>query len=174
MNAASGALAGTAAAPAEVQRLMDRWEAAWSGRDPAAFGPLCTADVHYEDPLTPEPLEGARAIGVHAEELWAGLPDARLERTGARLFDGRFLAAPAKLLGTHRAVLAGLPASGRFIIVHGVFYCELRDGLLLRVRAFFDQYDAAVQLGVLPAKGTLGERALMVLRGFGLRAAREH
>jgi hypothetical protein len=53
-----------------------------------------------------------------------------------------------------------------------VFYCELRDELLLRVRAFFDLYDAAVQLGVLPARGTLGEKALLVLRGFGLRAAR--
>jgi hypothetical protein len=27
-----------------------------------------------------------------------------------------------------------------------------------------------VQLGVLPARGTLGERALFMLRGFGLRA----
>lgn len=173
MSAESGAMPRAIAVPAVIDRLMDRWEAAWSGRDPDAFGPLCTPDVHYEDPLAPEPLVSAAAIGAHAEELWAGLPDARLERTGARLFDGRFLAAPAKLLGTHRAVLAGLPASGRFIIVHGVFYCELRDGLLLRVRAFFDQYDAGVQLGVLPARGTLGERALMVLRGFGMRATRE-
>jgi hypothetical protein len=38
------------------------------------------------------------------------------------------------------------------------------------VRAFFDLYDAAVQLGVLPAHGGMGERALMLLRGFGLRA----
>ena len=40
------------------------------------------------------------------------------------------------------------------------------------MRAFFDAYDAAVQLGVLPARGTLGERALLMLRGFGLRASR--
>jgi hypothetical protein len=40
------------------------------------------------------------------------------------------------------------------------------------VRGFFDLYDAAVQLGVLPSRGSLGERALLVLRGFGLRAAR--
>jgi hypothetical protein len=53
-----------------------------------------------------------------------------------------------------------------------VFYCEVQHGLLLRVRAFFDLYDAAVQLGVLPARGTLGEKALLVLRGFGLRAGR--
>jgi hypothetical protein len=40
------------------------------------------------------------------------------------------------------------------------------------VRAFFDAYDAAVQLGVLPARDSLGERALMVLRGFGVGARR--
>jgi hypothetical protein len=34
---------------------------------------------------------------------------------------------------------------------------------------FFDAYGAAVQLGVLPARGTLSERALLALRGFGLR-----
>ena len=43
---------------------------------------------------------------------------------------------------------------------------------LLRVRAFFDLYEAATQLGVLPGRGSLGEKALLVLRGFGLRAAR--
>ena len=31
---------------------------------------------------------------------------------------------------------------------------------------------AATQLGVLPGRGTLGEKALLILRGFGLRAAR--
>jgi steroid delta-isomerase-like uncharacterized protein len=152
--------------------LIDRWQAAWSGKDSAAFAPLCTADVHYEDPLTPEPLEGAAELGRHAARLWAAFPDARMERTGARLSDGRFLAAPCKLLATHRAPLEGLPPTNRFVVVHCVFYCELRDERLLRIRAFFDLYDAAVQLGILPARGTLGEKALLVLRGFGLRAGR--
>ncbi len=53
-----------------------------------------------------------------------------------------------------------------------MFYCELDRSLLLRVRGFFDLYDAATQLGVLPGRGTLGEKALMMLRGFGLRAGR--
>ena len=108
----------------------------------------------------------------HAERLWAGFPDARLERTGARLAGGRFVAAPSKLLATHKASLEGLPATNRFVVVHCVFYCELERERLLRVRAFFDLYDAATQLGVLPARGTMGEKALLVLRGFGLRAGR--
>ena len=155
-----------------TDELVDEWEAAWSSKDSAAFAPLCAADVHYEDPLTPEPLEGAAELGRHAARMWAAFPDARMERTGERLTNGKYLAAPCKLLATHRAPLEGLPATNRFVVVHCVFYCELRDERLLRVRAFFDLYDAAVQLGVLPARGTLGEKALLVLRGFGLRAAR--
>jgi steroid delta-isomerase-like uncharacterized protein len=155
-----------------VDQLIDGWEAAWSGKDPSAFAPLCSADVHYEDPLTDEPLEGAAELGRHAARLWAAFPDARLQRTGARLSNGRYLAAPSKLLATHQEPLEGLPATNRFLVVHCVFYCEVSDERFLRIRALFDLYEAAVQLGVLPARGTLGEKALLVLRGFGLRAAR--
>jgi steroid delta-isomerase-like uncharacterized protein len=162
----------TVVSTAAVDRLIDGWEAAWTGKDPSAFAPLCTADVHYEDPLTGEPLEGAAELGRHAARMWVAFPDARVERTGERLTNGRFVAAPCKLLATHRGPLEGLPATNRFVVVHCVFYFELRDECILRVRAFFDLYDAAVQLGILPARGTLGEKALLVLRGFGLRSAR--
>jgi hypothetical protein len=76
------------------------------------------------------------------------------------------------VLGTHRGDLDGLPASGRFVVVQLVCYLELdpRGERVLRARSFLDGYDAAVQLGVLPARGTLGERALLALRGFGLRS----
>jgi steroid delta-isomerase-like uncharacterized protein len=155
-----------------VDELIDGWEAAWSGKDAGAFEPLCAPGVHYEDPLTGEPLEGIDAVSRHAERLWAAFPDARLERTGARLTDGKFVAAPSKLLGTHRAALEGLPPTNRFVVVHCIWYCELRAERLLRIRGFFDVYDAATQLGVLPARGTMGEKALLMLRGFGLRAGR--
>jgi steroid delta-isomerase-like uncharacterized protein len=163
-------------APAEarlsVDQLIDAWEAAWSGKEAAAFRDVCAAEVHYEDPVTPEPLEGVRELERHAERLWAAFPDARVQTAGHRLSDGRFVAAPSKLLATHRAPLEGLPATNRFIVVHCVFYCELEHDRLLRVRAFLDLYDAATQLGVLPGRGTLGEKALLMLRGFGLRSGR--
>lgn len=155
-----------------ADELIDAWQEAWSGRDTAAFAALCAPDVHYEDPLTGEPLVGPAELGRHAARLWAGFPDARMDRTGERLANGRFIAAPCKLLATHKAPLEGLPATNRFVVVHCVFYAELDEERFLRVRAFFDLYDAAVQLGVLPARGTLGEKALLVLRGFGLRAGR--
>jgi len=127
--------------------------------------------VHYEDPLVEEPLEGPEAIAARAQRLWTAFPDARLQPTGPRLSDGTHASAPAKLLGTHREPLDGLAATNRFVVVHVVFFAELSDGRLFRVRAFFDVYGAAVALGVLPRPGTLSGRALLLLRGFGLRSA---
>jgi steroid delta-isomerase-like uncharacterized protein len=155
-----------------IDALVDGWEAAWSGKDAAAFAEVCSPEIHYEDPLTPEPLEGRDALGAHASRLWSAFPDARLERLGERVGDERFLAAPSKLVATHREPLEGLPPTGKFIVVPGIFYCQLEHERLLRVRAFFDVYDAAVQLGVLPGRGTLGEKALLMLRGFGVRPNR--
>lgn len=151
--------------------LIDAWEAAWSERDAGAFAPLCAPDLHYEDPLTERPLHGPDELAAHALRLWRGFPDARLERTAERLSDGRFVVAPCKLVGTHLGELEGLPPSGRTIVLHGVFYCELdrRAPRLWRVRAFFDVYGVAVDIGVLPRRGSLSERALLMLRGYGLR-----
>jgi ketosteroid isomerase-like protein len=154
----------------EADELFDAWERAWSGRDPAAFGAVCDPDVRYEDPLTPEPLAGPEAIAAHARRLWRAFPDARLNATGDRLSDGVHACAPCKLLGTHAGRLGRLSPTGRFLVVHAVVYAELRAGRLLRVRAFFDVYGPAVELGLLPRAGTAGERALLLLRGFGLRA----
>jgi steroid delta-isomerase-like uncharacterized protein len=155
-----------------ADELFDAWEDAWSDQDQDGFRQVCSPQLHYEDPLTAEPLEGIPALITHAERLWEAFPDARLEQLGPRLVDGGRAAAPCKLLATHREPLGGLPATGRFIVVPIVFYCELDRGRLLRVRAFFDLYSAAVQLGVLPGRGSLGEKALLMLRGFGLRGGR--
>jgi hypothetical protein len=154
-----------------VDELFDAWERAWSGRDAAAFAPLCADEFAYEDPLTPEPLQGAVALVEHARALWAAFPDARVNATGERLTDGRYACAPCKVLGTHEGRIGKVTPTGRFVVVHAIVYAELTEaGLLLRARAFFDAWGAATSLGVLPKAGTAGERALLLLRGFGLRA----
>jgi steroid delta-isomerase-like uncharacterized protein len=154
-----------------VDAIVDCFQDAWTGRNRSAFTQACTVDVHYEDPLCDHPLEGLDAIADHAARLWRAFPDARLERTGTRLHDGRYVAAPVRLTGTHRGDLPRLTATRKAIALHAVFFCEL-DGSrerLWRVRAFFDAYDAAVQLGLLPRRGGVGERALLMLRGFGIK-----
>jgi steroid delta-isomerase-like uncharacterized protein len=152
--------------------LIDAWQAAWSGRDRSAFAACCAPDVHYEDPLCGEPLVSPQELASHADRLWTAFPDVRMERTGERLTDGRYVAVPFKVVGTHRGDVEDFPATGRFAVVHAVCYLELDPPreLLWRVRVFYDVWDAAVQLGVLPKRGSLGERAVFLLRGFGLRS----
>ena len=151
--------------------LVARFEAAWSDRSGDGFEAVCASDLHYEDPLTQQPLVGPAALRAHAARLWVGCPDARVHSAGERLTDGRFVASPVRLLGTHSGQVGEWPPSGREIALHAVFYCELDEARtrLWRVRAFFDLYDAAIQLGVLPKPGSMGARAMLLLRGFGLR-----
>jgi hypothetical protein len=153
---------------AEVDALAAAWTAAFT--EGAGFAPCCTAAVSYEDPLAVEPLVGLDALERHASALRAAFPDARAEHSAAALRRGRNACIPWRLVGTQRGDLGqALPASDRSLALHGLHYVELVDGRINRARGFFDLYDGAVQLGLLPARGGLGEAALFLLRGFGLR-----
>ena len=153
---------------AEVDELAAAWTAAFT--EGASFAACCTARVSYEDPLAVEPLIGLDALERHAAALRAAFPDARVERTAAALRRGSHACVPWRLLGTQRGDLArALPATDRFLALHGLHYLELVDGRINRARGFFDLYDGATQLGLLPARGGLAEAALLLLRGFGLR-----
>jgi hypothetical protein len=140
--------------------LIDAWEAAWSGRDPAAFRPVCTSTVHYEDPACEAPLHGPGALGTHAERLWTAFSDARMVKTGPRLSDGRFLAAPVRIEGTHDGDLDDVPPTHRRVVVHAVFYCELEDGRLGRVRGFLTRWPRAGSSACCPtAAGSASGRS---------------
>ncbi len=156
----------------DVKPVVDRFLAAWSAADFASeLAAVCAPDLHYEDPLTFTPLLSSPELCRHVARLRTGAPDARLELTGEVLSDGTYVAAPVRVLATHTGQLGEFPPTGKAIVVQAIFYVELDDTRerLWRVRAFFDLYDAAIQLGVLPKPGSASARALMMLRGFGLR-----
>ncbi|MBV9212242.1 MAG: ester cyclase [Actinobacteria bacterium] len=155
------------------EELASLWRGAWATAEREAFAACCGARVHYEDPLTTEPLEGLDALAEHAGRYREAFPDLRLEPSGQPVVQERFACVPWRLAGTHRGALGGLPASGRFVAVEGLHYLELADGRVGRARGFFDLYDVAVQLGLLPARGSLAETALLLVRGFGLRGLRQ-
>jgi steroid delta-isomerase-like uncharacterized protein len=151
---------------APVDELADRWRAAWQHE---GFAAVCTPDVRYEDPVAVEPIDGIEELHALAITLRRAFPDLRVERAGAPLAREGYACLPWRTAGTHKGDLPSLPATNRFVIVHGLHYVELADGLVRRARGFFDLYDVATQLGLLPRRGSLGETALLLLRGFGLR-----
>jgi steroid delta-isomerase-like uncharacterized protein len=156
-------------ARSSLDRLGDRWQAGWTRGSRDDFALCCTTDVFYEDPLTDEPLEGVDALQLHAERMRRALPDLRVERAGARIAEGRNGCLPWRVIGTQTGHLGEIPPTNRFLTLHGIHYIELRDDLICRARGFFDVYDAATQLGILPKSGSLAQSALLMLRGFGLR-----
>jgi hypothetical protein len=150
-----------------LDRLAAEWTAAWT--TDAGFAVCCSAELTYEDPLAAQPLVGLVEFEAHAARLREAFPDAAVEQTAPPLGRGDFACVPWKLAGTNRGALGMLPATDRFVTLHGLHYLELTDGRVRRARGFLDLYDAATQLGLLPARGGWGEQALMLIRGFGLR-----
>jgi steroid delta-isomerase-like uncharacterized protein len=150
-----------------LDRLAATWTAAWTTAD--GFAACCSAELTYEDPVVAQPLSGLVDLEAHAARLREAFPDVRVERTAPPLARGDYACVPWRMLGTNRGELAMLPATDRFVTLHGLHYLELTDGRVRRARGFLDLYDAATQLGLLPARGGWGEQALMLLRGFGLR-----
>jgi SnoaL-like polyketide cyclase len=152
---------------AALDELAGRWRAGWRG---AGFEDCCTPDVAYEDPVATDLLRGVEALDRHAVMLREAFPDLRIEATAPPLGRGEHACVPWRALGTHRGDIGtALPATDRFVALHGLHYLELSDGSVRRARGFFDLYDAATQLGLLPTRGGMGESALLMLRGFGLR-----
>jgi hypothetical protein len=150
-----------------LDELATRWRAGWEG---AGFESCCTPDVSYEDPVALHPLRRVDALDRHSAVLRGAFPDLRVNATAPPLSRGEHVCVPWRALGTHRGDIGStLPATDRYVSLHGLHYLELSDGLVRRARGFFDLYDAATQLGLLPARGGMGETVLLMLRGFGLR-----
>jgi steroid delta-isomerase-like uncharacterized protein len=152
-----------------AEQLAERWRSAWLEASAAGFAACCSASVRYEDPVATEPLEGLDALARHAERLHEAFPDLRIEQSAGAVVDSAHGCLPWRFIGTHRGAIGPLPATKRFVTLHGLHFVELADGRVRRARGFFDLYDAAVQLGLLPTRGGLGEAAILFLRGFGFR-----
>jgi steroid delta-isomerase-like uncharacterized protein len=55
----------------------------------------------------------------------------------------------------------GIQPTGRRIELRGVDYMEISDGLITRNTIFYDGAEFARQIGMLPARDTVGERLLL-------------
>ena len=56
----------------------------------------------------------------------------------------------------------GIPATGKRIEYEGADFHEYRDGKVARLRIVFDMADILRQLGLLPARGSLAARAMVL------------
>jgi hypothetical protein len=153
-----------------VRDPVDAFLDAWNGRVQAAFAaparPTCTTRTRSSVSRS-----GARGARDARGRLWEAFPDVRIEEAGERLRGGAFTALPVKALGTNTGELDGLPPTKRFVVVHAVVYAEVRGpGSSARGSSATATTRRAARAA--PAPGTLGDKALLALRGFGLAPRR--
>ena len=78
------------------------------------------------------------------------------------------------MFGTNTGPLdpPGFAPTGRAIDVHGMDLVTHADGRIADYRAFYDMQGLAQQLGLVPAPGSRGQRALVGLQRLGAKAKR--
>lgn len=134
----------------EALALVDRRDAAWAARDPAAL-----AATHAEDGVVISPTGGVlegRAEIERVYRLWlSAFPDA-VWGAGELLIDGDRIVQIATLTGTHAGDFFGMPATGRPVRVEVALLMSARDGLVTQERRIYDFTGLLIQVGVLKAK----------------------
>ena len=100
----------------------------------------------------------------------AAFPDLRVEATAPPLVRGEHACVPWRATGTQRGDIGtALPASDRFVALHGLHYLELSDGPCAARAASSTSTTRPRSSGCCRRAGGVGEAALLMLRGFGLR-----
>jgi steroid delta-isomerase-like uncharacterized protein len=166
----------TAIDPAWVEDFAQRWLAAWNSHDPDRLLALMTDDVVYDDSAWPARMHGHEDVREFLTHTWRALPDLRFELDTGPLVSRSEPQAAMYWTGTatHTGPIdpPGLAPTGKRLAFHGADFHEYRDELVSRLRIVFDMTDVMRQLGVLPAAGSRGERAMATLQRLQSRLPR--
>ena len=134
----------------DVETLIERRNAAWAARDPAALAATHTPDGTVYSPAGGH-LKGREAI-ERVYRVWlTAFPDV-VWQSEEVVIDGDRAVVLAKIIGTHAGEFFGLPAAGRHIEVDVSIVMRIADGLVATERRIYDFTGLLVQTGVLKAK----------------------
>lgn len=152
------------------EQLSHAYIAAWNSHDPEAVAAFFTADALYDDRGAGEVARGRAAIRDHAARIVEAFPDLSFELIRAAHGDD-FSCAEWRCQMTHRGDFSGLGATGRRAESAGIDIATLdAEGLITHLASYYDGAAIMRDLGLLPARGSRVERAL--LRVASLRPRR--
>jgi steroid delta-isomerase-like uncharacterized protein len=160
----------------ELRAFVERYVAAWNGRDTDGMAQLITDDIVWADPALPEPARGVPAVQEFMRISFRAFPDLRFGEP-----DPPALAATGDVVlwawymeGTQRGPIdpPGFAPTHRSMRVDGVDQWTMCDGRIARYRAFYDMNDIARQLGIVPAPGSRAERGMVALQRLQARLSR--
>ena len=103
---------------------------------------------------------GAEAMTKYFKELFAAVPDVRMEVVKIAA-DGDDVFAHWQLTGTHDgAEFEGIAATGKRVVLDGIDHFVIRDGVIVSNFVVFDQMQFARAIGMLPPDGSRPDRAM--------------
>ena len=163
----------------EIDRaFLTYWAAkfldAWNALDGQAVASLCTEEVVWSDPSTPEPLIGRSGVLEFVEMTGRAFPDFHVTETAPPYFlpDCTRVLSPYQMTGTMLGPMSPFAPTARRISVSGVDDWTFKDGLLDRYYSYYDTIDVARQLGIMPQSGSRAERLMARLQHSQARLQR--
>jgi steroid delta-isomerase-like uncharacterized protein len=148
--------------PMDTESVVRQTFAALDSRDIERFRAL----VHPEAEdrfLAVGTFTGREAIVAFFREMFAAVPDARLEVRRV-VASGDVAAVEWTMRGTFSGgAFQGIQPTGKSVEIDGVDVIEVRDGLQYRNSIYYDGASFARQIGMLPPLGSRGDRTLLAL-----------
>jgi steroid delta-isomerase-like uncharacterized protein len=167
------AAAPNAAGAFELREFVARYMSAWNGCDAEALARLVCEDVVWEDPALAQPARGVGEVAHFMRFSCAAFPDLSFSEPEppALAASGDIVLWGWRMQGTNRGEIdpPGFAPTGRRMDIEGIDRWVMRDGRIARYRAFYDSNELARQLGIVPARGSGGERAMVVLQRLQAR-----
>jgi steroid delta-isomerase-like uncharacterized protein len=149
---------------------------AWNALDGEAVASLCTEEVVWNDPSTPEPLIGRGGVLEFVEMTGRAFPDFHVTETAPPYFlpDCTRVLSPYHMTGAMLGPMNAFAPTGRNLSVSGVDDWTFKNGLLDRYYSYYDTIDVARQLGIMPQSGGRAERLMTRLQHAQARLQRRH
>lgn len=149
----------TSAPPAEATNAeLVRWTVEAIGRQDLAAARLAWADDVVER-FPDRTCRGVAELTAYFQEAYDAISDWGFEPL-AVVGEGEDVLVHWRLTGVHTGTLLGIAATGRPVSIDGMDHFVVRDGRIVSNFVVFDQMDYARQLGMIPADGSSGDRAL--------------
>jgi steroid delta-isomerase-like uncharacterized protein len=143
------------------ETLLRDYLAAWNARDAERIASFFSEDAVYEDHGAGAVARGRGEIRAHAARVHAGFPDLSFELVRAAHGDD-FTAGEWRSRMTHGGAFEGLAATGRVVESSGVDVATLDDdGRIVHLASYYDGAAIMRDLGLLPARGSRTEAALV-------------
>jgi steroid delta-isomerase-like uncharacterized protein len=137
---------------------------------------LLTEDIVWSDPALPAPVYGVTAVQEFMRASFRTFSDLHFSEPDPPHFTvtDQHVAWAWRMEGTMTgpADPPGFAPTGKRMRVDGVDLWTMRDGRIARYRAVYDMTDLARQLGIMPAHGSVGERATVALQKLQARFTR--